>query len=147
MFDRPVILVPHVTQHVTREVTKQVHEHRAPTDESVRLLAEFEAKARERIVEAIHVGDGVFECVVHIEKSFADDAVRLMAVFSLNGKKLTAEFKEHGHRVERKAALLGLRDAIAKEIAHQILVPALERLDAHSSLELLGKFKTERTVP
>ena len=42
MFDRTVI-VPGRTQ--TEYVTREVHEHRAPTDASVKLLREMEQKA------------------------------------------------------------------------------------------------------
>lgn len=141
MFDRTVLVAPQAPRGPSH-VTATVHEHRAPTDESVKLLAEFEVKARERIVEAVHVGDTTFECVVHVEKDFPSDAIRLMAVFSLNGKKLTAEFKEHAHRFERRAAFEGLRAAIATEIAQQILGPAIRALDTHSFSTLFGsKFK------
>src|SRR5437899_141820 len=83
MTNRTIILSPQ-TSHVTERVTEHVHEHRAPTDESVRLLSEMEKAARDKIVEAIHVGDTTFECVVHIERRFADDSTYLIAVFSLN---------------------------------------------------------------
>jgi hypothetical protein len=115
-------------RRTTEYVTKEIHEHRAPTDDSVRLLREMEGKAKEQIIEALHIGDTTFDCVVHVSKRFEDSTTRLLAVFSLNGKKLTAEHIEHDHRYERDAAFAALRDAIAKEIATEVLVPALSRL-------------------
>lgn len=127
MFDRPVI---HVSPtRITREqVTEHVHEHRAPTDESVRLLAEMEAKARDKIIEAVHIGDTTFECVVQTMKNMHDDTICLIAVFSLNGKKLTVEHIERSDRFERRKAFQDLRDAMATKIATEILLPELDRL-------------------
>ena len=143
MFDRTVI-VPRMVEHVTHEVTKQVHHHRAPTDDSVKLLKELEEKAQAKVIEAVHVGDTTFECVVHAERDGPSDSVRLVAVFSLNGKKLTAKFEEHIYRFERRAAFEGLRAAIAAEIAQQILAPAIQALDAHSFSTLCGTGKMRR---
>lgn len=136
MFDR--LVVAHSTEHVTREVTKHIHEHRAPTDDSVRLLAEMEAKARDKIVEAIQVGDTTFQCVVHAQTRFDNDDVHLMAVFSLNGKNLTAEHVTRRIDFDRKKAFTALRDAIAVRIASEILTPALTRLDM-MTLPRLGR--------
>lgn len=137
MFNRTVI-VPH-TEHVTHEVTKHIHHHRAPTDDSVRLLKELEEKAQAKIIEAVHVGDTTFDCVVHFQRTMIDDNVCLLAVFSLNGKKITVEHKERQDRYDRREAFLALRDAMAKEIAGQVLAPAVERLLAQNTkFGLLG---------
>lgn len=47
----------HKTDVIVREVTKNVNvtEERAPTDESVRLLDEFQAKAEERIIKSFNI--------------------------------------------------------------------------------------------
>lgn len=129
MFNRMVILPQHHT-HSTQYVTREVHEHRAPTDQSVKLLREMEEKAKAEIVDAIHVGDTTFECVVHTMKFMADGSTKLMAVFSLNGKKLTAEYQDHDWKADPKTMAVGLRNAVAEKIATEILIPAFTRLDA-----------------
>lgn len=77
------------TEHVS--LTTTVHEHRAPTDESVRLLKEMEEKAERKLVESIHVGDTLVECVIHVWQDHASDCTRVRAVFKINGKQETAE--------------------------------------------------------
>ena len=83
MFDK-IILAPGRTR--TEYVTREVHEHRAPTDESVKLLREMEQKARDQVIEAImksaktgKVGDGkIFiteiERVIRIRTGETDDS-------------------------------------------------------------------------
>lgn len=92
MFDR-TIEQQHVHHHeapkgptVINE-TRTVHEHRAPTDESVRLLAEFEEKARARIAQTVRVQGAWLDCVVMVHYDMASDDVVLRAVFALERPK------------------------------------------------------------
>lgn len=88
MFDR-TIEQQHVHHHAAPKgptvinETRTVHEHRAPTDESVRLLAEFEEKARARIAQTVRVQGAWLDCVVMVELDHAADDVVLRAVFSV----------------------------------------------------------------
>lgn len=127
MFRRPNVLVVAPQRSHTEYVTREVHEHRAPTDESVRLLREMEGKAKDQIIEAIHVGDTVFECVIHTMRMPESGATKLAAVFSLNGKKMTAEYTEHDFRFNKANSAVRLRDAVAQKIATEILIPAFQR--------------------
>jgi len=126
MFNRTLAVFP--TQRTTEYVTREVHEHRAPTDDSVKLLREMEAKAQEQIVKAIHVGDTTFECVVHLMRFPADDSTLYRAVYSLNGKKMTTDYRDQEWRTDEREALTKLRDEMAKDIATAVLLPALQRL-------------------
>ena len=129
MFRRQNVLVVNQRPPHTEYVTREIREHRAPTDDSVKLLREMEAKAQEQIVEAIHVGDTTFECVVHTIKMPMDDATKWMAIFSLNGKKITAEYQEYDWKIiDKRDVMLKLRDAMAEKIATEVLIPALSRL-------------------
>jgi hypothetical protein len=108
----------------TEYVTREVREHRAPTDDSVKLLADFEKAARDKIVDAVKVGDTVFECVVHIMIDAASGGDRLFKViFSLNGKKMTVDYRHAAHAlIDNKLGWVDpLRDAVAREIAVHIL--------------------------
>lgn len=124
MLDRTVVFPE---RSHTEYVTRAVHEHRAPTDDSVKLLREMEKKARDQVIEAIHVGDTTFECVVHQQHDFASDLTTWRAVFSLNGKNLTADFEFRPWQTKPADAAVGLRDAISKKIATEILSPSLSR--------------------
>lgn len=127
MFRRPNVYVLNAPSR-TEFVTREVHEHRAPTDESVRLLREMEAKAKDAVIHAVHVGDTTFECVVHQNRSSMDDTVTLLAIFSLNGKKMTAEFREHACKTDKFGLAEGLREAIADKLSREVLIPALINL-------------------
>lgn len=127
MFDRTIILP---TQNRTQYLTSEVKEHRAPTDQSVALLKEMEAAARAKVIESIKVGDTVFECVVHIEFDGNSGDVVYLAVFSLNGKKMTVEHRASvfADKDDPKKWVLELRDKIGREIASTILQHSLSGL-------------------
>lgn len=130
MFNRALIVTAPIRHH-TEYVTRDIHEYRAPTDESVKLLREMEAHAQSKIVEAIHVGDTTFESVIHIMKFMEDRSTIWKAIFSLNGKKMTAEYR-YQDSIEKRDAIAELRDVIAKKIATEILIPALAKLSRHA---------------
>lgn len=118
----PIILREQHTEYVTREV----HEHRAPTDESVKLLKEMEEVALKKIVDAVHVGNTSFECVVHHDNDFATNRIILGSIFKLNGAKQTAKiYLDRSELADQEAVVTKLRDEMAKVIATQILRPAL----------------------
>jgi hypothetical protein len=128
MFERrPTIIQvnqPERTQYVDRNVT--VHEHRAPTDQSVALLKEMEEKAERKILNTIHVTDSSFECVVHMWWDAINDAKVMRAVWSLNGHKCETTHTWRCRRDEPEPqaltkAFAALRDKIATEIATKII--------------------------
>src|ERR1700680_185141 len=120
--DPNILIVPMYRgpSHVTE--TRTVIEKRAPTDDSVRLLREMEAKAEARILESVRVADTVFECVVHSYRDVVNDKMVYRAVVKLNGRTVTAE-----HAVwtmdakDLRAAWEALRDKLATAIASEVL--------------------------
>lgn len=67
------------------------HEHRAPTDESVKLLREMEAKAREQIIKAHELKDNNFEAKILTEFDYMNDKYIVHIFFRLNGKEYRIE--------------------------------------------------------
>lgn len=123
MFNKTLIIAGRTrTEYVTREV----HEHRAPTDESVKLLKEMEEKAADKIVDSVRVGNTTFECVVHTFKDYINDTTELKAIFSLNGKRMTASHTLRNLDKREDQGWIALRDKIAQEIATTVLVEALK---------------------
>jgi hypothetical protein len=115
MFDKQYIQQPKAPdQHVT------ITEKRAPTDESVRLLSEFETAAKNKILDSIRVSDNGFECIIHRQYDLANDLEMFCAIFSLNGKKMMARFNQDKIDSSFEKIGIGLRDAVAKEIANEI---------------------------
>lgn len=115
MLDRTVAILPVREPPVYVEKTI-IHKH-APTDESVKLLREMEAKAEAEVVKAIAVHDNAFNCVVHEMKDLMADAIRFRAVWSLNGAKHTTDCFVPAYDIDKTAAMVALRDEIAKDIA------------------------------
>lgn len=106
-------------------VTRNVHVHRAPTDESVRLLKEMEQAARDKVDHSIRLEGNGFECVVEIMLDNMSDQRIARAVFVLNGKRMDAEARV-SRRDDNPATLAGaLRDAVAQRLAAEILMPAM----------------------
>jgi hypothetical protein len=116
-----VIERPSRTEYVDRHVTI----NRAPTDKSVELLREMEAKARAEVDKTIRVANTHFECVVHQYQDALNHTMNWRAIFSLNGKKLSADADCDLSRLKQNPDMhehfAKLRDAMAKEIAAHVL--------------------------
>ena len=117
--------------HHESRISSSVHvtEKRAPTDESVRLLAEMEAAAAARVKAAIRVTDTAFECVIHAARDHLNDRMLIAAVFSLNGRKMEAKtFFQQGdtetgiEKLVKEVALV-----IACEVLRGCMTPTLLR--------------------
>ena len=125
MFDRTVINAgPRYVEHV---------EKRAPTDESVRLLKEFEEKAQAKVIEAISVEGNGFNCVLHFEMDFMSEALRAKCVYDLNGHRRTVEYTKNrdyasSPRDFEAKVVEGLFKAIAEDISRAILTEALKKV-------------------
>ena len=88
-----IVVVPVPGETRTEYVTREVHEHRAPTDASVKLLREMEQAAEAKVIDAVRVGNTSFECVVRRERDEMNDQVLFRAVFKLNGRQETADYR------------------------------------------------------
>ena len=105
----------------------ETHEHRAPTDESVRLLKEMQEKAEAKVLSALTIEGNGFNCVIHSMLDGMQWKTVVRAVFDLNGKRMTAEASADadGDQDSRAQLLLDLRDKIATKIANEVLENAL----------------------
>lgn len=118
MLDK-IYITPHRTE--TQYVTREVHEHRAPTDESVKLLKEMEAAAEKKRTDAMRIEGNGFNCIVEFVQHMMDYSAEAVAVFDLNGVR-----KRISHRMpmdtERGKLLIGLRDEVAKALAGEMIM-------------------------
>lgn len=88
MFDRYEIR-PQNNVHTT----KTVHEHRAPTDQSIRLLREMEEKARDSILDVIYVKNNLIEYTMAIGENHPWLDPVLCIKFKINGNEYKREFR------------------------------------------------------
>lgn len=113
--------------HHTHNTTTNIKEHRAPTDESVRLLYDMEKAAHDKIIDSIRLDNTVIDCVIHAMNDFAGYQRKFAAVFKINGKRYTAIYEVGNDITDREIISNGIRDSIAKEIANHIIIDGLSK--------------------
>ena len=124
MFDR-ITVAPSRPEPYAKTVN--VHEHRAPTDESVTLLREMERAVEERRIGSFHLEGNDLNGTVEALRCMTDQSVIFMAVFDLNGRRITVKHQVHDH-IKPIEMMHGLRDAIAERLAVEIIEPSLNGL-------------------
>lgn len=129
MFNKYVsVQAPAYPQYVT------VNEHRAPTDESVKILRDAEDRAQKAIVQSTRVENCPIDVVMHQMVDHLNESHKFVCVFKLNNTKHRVEY-EHRSKFgasdaeDRIAAAMGVRDAIAKEIASALMEPLCKQFD------------------
>ena len=130
MFDRTI--VHQAPDHIRAEIT--VTEKRAPTDDSVRLLREMEAKAKAEVIKAVAINDNLFNGVIHTMFDALSYRTTVRLVYSMNGKKLTTDYHIDDSR-SLDDSITGLIDAVARDIAIEILrKPISEAMKANHGI-------------
>jgi ABC-type bacteriocin/lantibiotic exporter with double-glycine peptidase domain len=124
MFDIEVHQHRHVTERVTQNVN--IQEHRAPTDQSVQLLREFEQAARDKVIDSIRLENMPLDAVLHVEEDGLNDKMRYLIVYKIGGEKRKVFHDEPRHgfkhpRDEQEKRVIGLRDALAKDVANVLM--------------------------
>lgn len=120
----------HVNVREDHHHTHQVTEQRAPTDESVRLLREMEAAARQAITDAVRVDDCVVDIVVHTQDDLINAARMFAIVYSVNGTR---------RDVRVNAPMGRSRDEIASQLIAALSVDLAETLLAAPMRKALGR--------
>lgn len=103
----------------------QIHEHRAPTDWSIKLLREMEEKIEQNRIASIRLDINEVNGVIDIYQDMMNLQTRGHAVFDVNGKRCEATAYV-GYLDQPEQLLLKLRDEIAKVIANEIMTSFLE---------------------
>lgn len=108
-----------------------VHEHRAPTDESIRLLGIMESAAQKRILDAWRTGENGVQASCVVFAACATPDVDACWRVTLNGKTIEgkvrvtrAKFESQGKDVFRNAIIENIADVLAKNIAVMIVIEA-----------------------
>ncbi len=101
-------------------VNQTVNEHRAPTDESVKLLKELEAAALDKIVSSIRIEDNTFTGVIHKMIDPLQLDVTYLAVYTLNGEKIKTKCTLPCYTTDTQSITKKIRDAIAEDISNRM---------------------------
>ena len=120
MFNKSLTIIQPTRSVGPSHVT--IKEHRAPTDESVKLLREMEDKAKKSVEAENKIEETVATIKAQMIVDAADCSRKMKAIVSLNGKKL---FIEHSidltDRKQPIEIMTGFRDEVAKQIANELL--------------------------
>lgn len=114
MFDRYIVHRGPSDVHVHHT------EHRAPTDESVRLLRDMEAAARSSVVEAMRLKCNTIEAIVHRHDGCMDLRTVFFIHYNLNGQHREVKYGCESHCTITEQ-LDGLWKALAEDIASYLL--------------------------
>jgi hypothetical protein len=118
----------HIHQHDTRYVTKEIHEHRAPTDESVKLLNEMQEKVLSNVLKKFSVNN-TLNVKGMVYNNYLTMEKELHCSFSINGvehsiKVVVDEFK---CRTVSEAAI-AMHEQICQRLALEIVKPLSDGL-------------------
>lgn len=121
MFD--TYLTPQKTE--TYYVTKEVHEHRAPTDESVKLLREMEQKAKDQVIKSIQLEANHLNANVYIYADPMSFNNMFRVVFDINGHSYVSDIAiplDAPTDVIAQKLHRGISDVIAQKILEDVAV-------------------------
>lgn len=136
MFNKIVLLAqPARTEYVTRTV----HEHRAPTDESVKILREMEQAARADILASRNLKNNVFEGTLELHEDHRERRRFIRVVAKLNGRNV--EFVEP---VDMGSRLLdenidALFNAVVKGLAAKMVDAGVRNLIRDGMISIQGR--------
>jgi type I restriction-modification system DNA methylase subunit len=94
MFDKYYQQRGKTTEYIPYEKKVTINEHRAPTDESVKLLSEFKEKAKESLIREIIINDNNLEgCILLFNVLYNPYKFEILIRFTINGKEFI--FKDY----------------------------------------------------
>lgn len=77
----------HITKIIKHPETITHHEHRAPTDESIRLAIELQDKTLQSIIDQRNIAENSFNAQITEYANHRDRKTQFIVSFVLNGKK------------------------------------------------------------
>jgi len=120
----------HYHRHDTTHRTT-ITEQRAPTDESVRILRDMEDRAEKKVLAAVRVENTPVDMVIHKQMDVLNRAYQYACIFKINGKQMRADFIDKSSDRNRATIAVGIRDAVAKQIANVITAEAMQAAFNH----------------
>lgn len=110
----------HELKYVDRNITIK----RAPTDESVKLLAELEQKAYDKIKNSLKLESNIFKGILHFYGyQIINDSFLFKVIFKMNDKLIDAEYFCRSEEIVSNGigwVLDNLKDEIFKKISSEI---------------------------
>lgn len=124
------------TEQVTKEVTKQIHHHRAPTDESVKILKECEDSMRKKVVDSFKVEGNSLNVKWIVFDNYPHGNIDVTCAFKINGTEYKIE-KQMDIAVKRAKSNRGeIIQGFVKDISDRVTM----------LLFMEGKFPTREVL-
>lgn len=108
-----------------------INEHRAPTDESIKIYSEMVEKSRKSIVDKIVINDNSFNIKAMVYENYYDYTFHCHYKFSLNKEQFEGEFIIDEYDLLARDEIMRL---IYEKASHQITV------------KLIGLFKLDKVT-
>lgn len=122
MFNRTTIVEAPEKEYVPYEKSVTVHQHRAPTDESIRLAKDYEEKIWKDIASRVTVDiPSIDSSYVQTEESHYDRARHIF--FKVNGKPVRVRY-EYPCDIDQ----MKVYKEIAQKIAEEVMVTLMRRI-------------------
>jgi hypothetical protein len=107
-----------------------VHEHRAPTDASVRLLNEMQDKAKENFVGSIMIDDNIIKGAIYVMQDFTyHNTFAVVFKFNINGKEFVIDEDFRYNPYENKSMLIKrFYDEFSKKITEYLVNHSINQI-------------------
>lgn len=123
MFDRTFISAPKETTYVDHNVT--ITEKRAPTDESVKLLAEMERAAENKVIGHGEIKNNTLSAEWFVSEDLLNWRHNVAVRVKLNGREHIIKFTlDDEYKDDLDTLIDAVRGKVAERIADDILLPA-----------------------
>lgn len=118
----------HTTEYVDRNIT--VNEHRAPTDESVKLLNELTEKALNNIVKTFSTTNNTLQVTAAVYEDYRNQQREVLCKFVLNGKEniLRVDIPTYEYDTPKKI-VQELYKQVCNKLALEIMQPFRKELN------------------
>lgn len=127
MFDDIRIYTPSQPTYVSKQIA--VTEHRAPTDESVKLLNEMTQKALENITRRLITADNHLHISAFLYDDFRMQERHWCVKLTLNGKDHVIEVALPYYQYHTPETMIkALYNKVVQTLAHEIMQPLLEEM-------------------
>jgi len=125
MFGKPNIHIHEHESHTTHN--KTVHEHRAPTDDSIRIYKDLQEKAQASVLEHIALDTNELKVQWTLSKNPATYRTEAICGISLNGKdhffNIQLDEWKMGDDLSGKYIINTLRSELSKQLTSVLLDP------------------------
>lgn len=122
----------HVSRSAHIDADVEVHEHRAPTDQSVKLLSDMESAARAKLLSVNRLINNTLEATWYVFDDPAAFDLKAVLQFKLNGRpfKIEVDLERRLTKAEQARKMVeNLIDHISQELVKRLFdVPHMQSL-------------------